>query len=123
MARDIGYQFVDFKHCHGYLLHELLGARSRPGKYGGSLENRTRFMRNVIDGIRAEAPGLEIAVRLSVFDMVPYRKGAGGRGEPEVGLDGIPARLRCARTTATHRRGARREPPGARACCASAVFD
>ena len=84
MTRDIGYRFVDFKHCHGYLLHELLGARSRPGKYGGSLENRTRFMREVIDGIRAEAPGLEIAVRLSVFDSVPYRKGQGGRGEPEV---------------------------------------
>lgn len=83
MTRDIGFGFVDFKHCHGYLLHELLGARTRPGKYGGSLENRTRFMRTVIDGIRAEAPGLEIAVRLSVFDMVPFRKGALGRGEPE----------------------------------------
>ena len=84
MTRDIGFRFVDFKHCHGYLLHELLGARTRPGKYGGSLENRTRFMRHVIDGIRAEAPGLEIAVRLSVFDMVPFRKGTLGRGEPEV---------------------------------------
>lgn len=84
MTRDIGFSFVDFKHCHGYLLHELLGARTRPGKYGGSLDNRTRFMRNVIDGIRAEAPGLEIAVRLSVFDMVPFRKGTLGRGEPEV---------------------------------------
>jgi 2,4-dienoyl-CoA reductase-like NADH-dependent reductase (Old Yellow Enzyme family) len=89
-ARDIGYQFVDVKHCHGYLLHELLGARARPGKYGGSLDNRTRLMRNVIDGIRAEAPGLEMAVRLSVFDMVPYRKGAGGRGEPEVDASGYP---------------------------------
>ena len=83
-TRDVGFQFVDFKHCHGYLLHELLGARSRGGKYGGSLENRTRFMRDVIDGIRAEAPGLGIVVRLSVFDTVPYRKGTAGRGEPEV---------------------------------------
>jgi 2,4-dienoyl-CoA reductase-like NADH-dependent reductase (Old Yellow Enzyme family) len=84
MARDMGYAFVDFKHCHGYLLHELLGARTRGGKYGGSLENRTRFMRNTIDGIRAGAPGIEIAVRLSVFDSVPFRKGVGDRGEPEV---------------------------------------
>ena len=96
-ARDIGYQFVDIKHCHGYLLHELLGARSRPGKYGGSFENRTRLMRHVIDGIRADAPGLEIAVRLSVFDMVPYRKGAGGRGEPEVDSTDTRHGVRCAR--------------------------
>jgi 2,4-dienoyl-CoA reductase-like NADH-dependent reductase (Old Yellow Enzyme family) len=84
MTRDIGYQFVDFKHCHGYLMHELLGARARPGKYGGSLENRTRLMRLIIEGIRAEAPGLEIVVRLSVFDSVPFRKGSSGRGEPEI---------------------------------------
>ena len=89
-TRDLGFQFVDFKHCHGYLLHELLGARTRGGKYGGSLENRTRFMREVIDGIRAEAPGLEIAVRLSVFDMVPHRKGTLGRGEPEAPAHGYP---------------------------------
>jgi NADPH2 dehydrogenase len=37
----------------------------------------------VIDGIRAEAPGLDVGVRLSVFDTVPFRKGPGGRGEPE----------------------------------------
>jgi 2,4-dienoyl-CoA reductase-like NADH-dependent reductase (Old Yellow Enzyme family) len=83
-ARDIGFQFVDVKHCHGYLLHELLSARERPGKYGGSLENRARFLHDVIAGIRADAPGLEIGVRLSVFDSVPFRKGSNGRGEPEV---------------------------------------
>lgn len=82
-ARDAGYQFVDVKHCHGYFAHELLGAHRRPGKYGGSLENRTRFMRDVIDGIRAEAPELGIGVRLSVFDVVPFRKDPLGRGVPE----------------------------------------
>ena len=50
-----GYRFVDVKHCHGYLGHELLGAHNRPGPFGGSLENRTRFMREIIDGIRAAA--------------------------------------------------------------------
>ena len=84
LALAAGFRFVDVKHCHGYLLHELLSAHARPGPYGGSLENRTRFLRNVIDGIRSDVPGLEIAVRLSVFDTVPYRKGALGRGEPEV---------------------------------------
>jgi 2,4-dienoyl-CoA reductase-like NADH-dependent reductase (Old Yellow Enzyme family) len=83
MARDAGFAFVDIKACHGYLGHELLGARGRSGPYGGSLENRTRFMREVIERIRAEAPKLGIVVRLSVFDMVPYRKRADGVGEPE----------------------------------------
>lgn len=83
-ARDIGFRFVDVKHCHGYLLHELLSARHRPGRYGGSLENRSRFLRHVVDGIRSEAPGLDIGVRLSVFDAVPFRKGPTGIGEPEV---------------------------------------
>ena len=78
-----GYQFVDVKACHGYLGHELLGAHARAGKYGGPLENRTRFMRQVIDGIRAHVPGLQIVVRISAFDTLPYRKRADGIGEPE----------------------------------------
>jgi 2,4-dienoyl-CoA reductase-like NADH-dependent reductase (Old Yellow Enzyme family) len=86
-AFDAGYQFVDVKHCHGYFAHELLGAHHRPGKYGGSIENRTRFMREVIDGIRAEVPGLGIGVRLSVFDVVPFKKDALGRGMPEASDD------------------------------------
>ncbi len=83
-AYDIGFQFVDIKHCHGYLGHELLSARERPGRYGGSLENRTRFLFNIVSGIRAVAPGLRIGVRLSVLDSVPYRKSADGPGVPEV---------------------------------------
>ena len=83
MAHDAGFQFVDIKHCHGYLLHELLSGRTRPGSYGGSLDNRARFLRDVIDGIRAEVPGLAVGVRLSVFDSVPYRKASNGRGEPD----------------------------------------
>ena len=88
LALVAGFRFVDIKHCHGYLLHELLSASSRPGAYGGSLDNRTRFLRTVIDRIRAEVPGMDIAVRLSVFDTVPYRKGPLGRGEPEVDVVG-----------------------------------
>jgi 2,4-dienoyl-CoA reductase-like NADH-dependent reductase (Old Yellow Enzyme family) len=88
LARRAGFQFVDVKHCHGYLGHELLAAHDRPGRYGGSLENRTRFLRTVVDGIRAEAPGLRIGVRFSAFDTVPFRKGEAGRGEPEVGGEG-----------------------------------
>ena len=72
-AQKLGFDFVDIKHCHGYLGHELLGALTREGCYGGSFENRTRFVRNVVEGIRASAPGLQIGVRLSAFDMIPFR--------------------------------------------------
>ena len=83
LAKDAGYQFVDVKACHGYLGHELLGARARPGRYGGSLENRMRFMTSVIEAIRAAVPGMLIGVRLSAFDMVPFRKRGDGAGEPD----------------------------------------
>jgi 2,4-dienoyl-CoA reductase-like NADH-dependent reductase (Old Yellow Enzyme family) len=80
-AAACGFQFVDVKLCHGYLGHELIGARQRPGPYGGSLGNRLRFPRNIIEGIRASVPGMKIGVRLSAFDLVPYRKGIDGVGE------------------------------------------
>ena len=83
LAWDAGYAFVDVKACHGYLGHEMLSACDRPGRYGGSLENRTRFLRSIIEGIRATVPGLIVGVRLSAFDTVPYRKDARGVGEPE----------------------------------------
>jgi len=73
MASRIGFDFVDIKHCHGYLGHEFLSAYTRKGKYGGNFENRTRFLKEVVEGIRAEAPKLKIAVRLSAFDTVPFR--------------------------------------------------
>jgi NADPH2 dehydrogenase len=82
-AADAGFEFVDIKHCHGYLLHELLSAVDRPGRYGGSFENRTRFLRATVERIRERAPGFALGVRLSVFDLVPYRPGADRRGEPE----------------------------------------
>ena len=72
LAQAAGFDFVDVKHCHGYLGHEFLSAVDRPGKYGGSFENRTRFVREVTAGIRAAAPGLEIGVRLSAFDFIPF---------------------------------------------------
>ena len=75
MAQQIGFTFVDVKHCHGYLGHELLSAYDRPGRYGGDFEGRTRFLQNIVAGIRTEAPGLAIGVRLSVFDFAPFSPG------------------------------------------------
>ncbi|HUR44723.1 MAG TPA: hypothetical protein VMZ27_02520 [Candidatus Saccharimonadales bacterium] len=73
IAWDVGADFVDIKHCHGYLLHEFLSARSRPGKFGGAFENRTRILREIISGIRADGNKIDIGVRLSAFDFVPFR--------------------------------------------------
>jgi NADPH2 dehydrogenase len=87
LAWDAGFAFVDIKHCHGYLGHELLSARSRDGRYGGPLENRTRFLRSVVEGIRDAVPGLRVAVRLSAFDMVPFKKSESGVGVPETSAD------------------------------------
>jgi 2,4-dienoyl-CoA reductase-like NADH-dependent reductase (Old Yellow Enzyme family) len=83
LAYRAGFQFVDVKQCHRYLLSELLAAKTRPGKYGGSLENRTRLARDIIAAIRAEVPGLVVATRLNAFDCIPHRKCADNDdGEP-----------------------------------------
>src|SRR5579863_9727540 len=82
LARDAGFAFIDVKHCHGYLGHEFLSAVDRPGRYGGSLENRTRYLRSIIAGIRAEAPCLEIGVRVSIYDFLPFQPGPEGVGIP-----------------------------------------
>ena len=81
MALAAGFHFVDIKHCHGYLGHEFLSAFNRPGKYGGSLEHRTRFLRSIVEGIKATS-NIPIAVRLSAFDWIPFKEGVDGVGEP-----------------------------------------
>lgn len=90
LARDAGFPFVDVKCCHGYLMHELLAARSRPGPYGGSFENRTRLFRRIVEAIRAECPELEIGVRVSIADRFPFTRGASGVGEPAHWQDHVP---------------------------------
>ena len=83
VAAQAGFDFVDIKHCHGYLGHELLSAHTRAGEFGGSFENRTRFLREVATAIRAANPSLSIAVRLSAFDTIPFRKDSSTEGVPE----------------------------------------
>lgn len=89
IAWETGADFVDIKHCHGYLLHEFLSAHTRPGKYGGSFENRTRILREIVEGIRASGNPIEIGVRLSAFDFVPFRPDP-TRAEPNKLGPGIP---------------------------------
>jgi 2,4-dienoyl-CoA reductase-like NADH-dependent reductase (Old Yellow Enzyme family) len=100
IAADIGADFVDIKHCHGYLLHEFLGAHTRPGKYGGPFENRTRILREIVSGIRASGNTIDIGVRLSAFDFVPFKPdptqsqpGKLGPGIPEDFSNCLPYRF------------------------------
>ncbi len=83
LARETGFDFVDVKCCHGYLLHELLTARSRPGPYGGSLAGRTKLLGEIIEAIGRDVPGLGIGVRISITDVVPHHRGSEGLGTPE----------------------------------------
>ncbi len=81
VAREVGFQFVDIKACHGYLLHEFLAARRRPGPFGGDFAGRTRLLKTIIQRVQSAYPDLAIGVRLSVYDTVPYQVGA-EQGEP-----------------------------------------
>lgn len=78
LAKEAGFDSVDIKVCHEYILRELLSAFTRPGKYGGSFENRSRAVFAIIDGIRKElGDSLDICVRLNAYDCVPYPYGWG----------------------------------------------
>lgn len=83
VAQAAGFPFVDIKACHGYLLHEFLGAYTRPGPFGGDFEGRTRVLRTIIERVRERLPELTVVVRLSVFDTLPYEMGeTAGRPMP-----------------------------------------
>ncbi|HWZ98475.1 MAG TPA: NADH:flavin oxidoreductase [Candidatus Dormibacteraeota bacterium] len=99
IAEELGFDFIDIKHCHGYLGHEFLSAHTREGKFGGTLDNRTRFLREIVHTVRVIAPKLAIGVRLSAFDTVGYKpdpsKSANGKlgpGIPEEYAHLIPYR-------------------------------
>ena len=84
LALRAGFDAVDIKATHGYLLSELLGAKTREGRYGGPLENRTRFIRNVLGKIRAKyGRRIRLCMRLGCFDGVPFVRGEEtGIGKP-----------------------------------------
>jgi 2,4-dienoyl-CoA reductase (NADPH2) len=78
MAFQAGFDAVDIKSCHGYLINELLAGRNRSGKYGGSFENRTRFLLEVIGKIHDKlGENKPIFVRLGFYDAIPYPFGWG----------------------------------------------
>lgn len=76
IAFEVGFDAVDVKSCHGYLINELLACRARQGKYGGSFENRTRFLLEVIDKIHKElGEDKPVVTRLGIYDAIPYPYG------------------------------------------------
>ncbi|MGA3173987.1 MAG: flavin oxidoreductase/NADH oxidase [Syntrophorhabdales bacterium] len=77
-AAEAGFDAVDIKACHGYLMGELLTAHSREGRYGGSFENRTRALCSIVDRIRERlGDRLTLAVRLGAYDQMPHPYGWG----------------------------------------------
>lgn len=78
LAKEAGFDGADVKCCHKYLFSELLSAYHRPGRYGGSFENRSRLF---LDSIRAAAVhgdrSFVIASRFGAFDCIPYPWGFG----------------------------------------------
>lgn len=89
MAEQAGFDGVDLKSCHRYLGSELLSAYIRPGEYGGSFENRTRFLKNSVKAARQmTGSGFLVTSRLNVYDGFPYPYGFGvsshGGTEPDL---------------------------------------
>lgn len=85
LSVEAGFDCVDIKICHEYVLRELLAAFNRPGKYGGSFENRTRALFEIIEGIRKRCGNsIEICVRLNAYDCIPYPYGWGMKKEEGV---------------------------------------
>ncbi len=73
IAFEVGFDAIDVKSCHGYLINELFACRNRKGKYGGSFENRTRFLLEVIDRIHKElGEDAPVVTRLGIYDAIPY---------------------------------------------------
>ena len=95
LAKKSGFDAVDIKSCHGYLLAELSSAYLRPGLYGGSFDNRTRLLRNGIAAAKVhEDKDFLVTARIGIFDGYAYPYGFGVKeGEGAVPNMEEPIRL------------------------------
>ena len=85
LAQAAGFDGMDVKCCHRYLACELLSAYTREGEYGGSFENRTRFLLNAYRAAQASISGdFFLTSRMNVYDGFEYPWGFGV--SPEGGL-------------------------------------
>ena len=72
-ACDAGFRVIEIHGAHGYLIHEFLSPLSnkRTDDYGGSFENRTRMLREVVQAVRRSWPkGAPLFVRISATDWI-----------------------------------------------------
>ena len=78
LAQEVGFDGVDIKCCHRYFNCELLSAYNRPGDFGGSFENRTRFLMDCVRKVKAAVnPEFIITTRFNAYDGFPYPYGFG----------------------------------------------
>jgi 2,4-dienoyl-CoA reductase-like NADH-dependent reductase (Old Yellow Enzyme family) len=90
LAKSVGFDFIDIKACHRYWLNETLAAKTRPGQYGGSFENRTKIFLMIVDAVRREVgPDFPLGSRLNAYDGIPFEEdtdtrtpGLKGKGRP-----------------------------------------
>lgn len=88
LAIAAGFDAVDIKACHGYLVSELLGAHTRTGsRYGGTFENRARLLLDIVSGVREAVPEARVAVRLNATDLMPYPYGFGMAADGSDSID------------------------------------
>lgn len=88
LAEKAGFDGVDIKCCHRYLNSELLSAYNRPGRYGGSLENRTRLLRESVQGaIESCSKDFLVSSRLNVYDGFAYPYGFGVKTDGSLDFD------------------------------------
>ena len=88
LAKAAGFDGVDIKACHRYLISELLASHTRKGKYGGSFENRSRFLLQTIRAVKEEmGSAFIVACRFNVFDAHPYPYGFGCKKDDMWGFD------------------------------------
>ena len=99
IAKQVGADGIDLKHCHGYLCGEMLRpANVRTDRFGGSFENRTRFFRETTQRIK-KAVGEDtflIGARYSVYEGIP---GGFGTSGPEEVVEDLFEPLRFAKMT------------------------
>jgi 2,4-dienoyl-CoA reductase-like NADH-dependent reductase (Old Yellow Enzyme family) len=88
LAYQAGFDAVDIKACHGYVINELLAAFGRQNsKYGGFFDNRIRFLNDVVKRIHQEVSQIGIAVRLNAYDGIPFPYGFGSSRDDSAGID------------------------------------
>jgi len=94
LAAEAGFDGVDVKSCHRYLVSELLASFTREGRYGGSFENRTRLLRESLGAIKESVPGVFVTTRMNAYDAIDHPYGFGvDRGDRHIPDLAEPLRL------------------------------